>query len=117
MKVKVIRSSGHPIELEDIEAYKQEWRELYDKAQDRYTVGRAATGDRAVDTLGLSKLLDRCERILQAKYNRIAEWDFLDTPEKLLEKMEQHGNLMITRRADNQELLYVILDEDLIQNA
>jgi len=115
MKVKVMRSSGHPIDEADIEAYKQEWRELYDRVQDKCALGKDATGSSSVDMFRMQKLLARVEQSLMAKYNRVAEWDFIDTPEKALELMEQYGNIMLTRRADSGDLLYVILDEDMIQ--
>lgn len=113
-KVKVIRSSGHPIELEDIAAYKEDWKQLFDKIQDRCTIGKTATKDKAYNMFRMQKLLARCESILQERYNRIAEWDFIATPEQAEKLIEKHGNIMLTRRADSGDLLYVILDEDMV---
>jgi hypothetical protein len=114
-KVKVMRASGHPLLLEDIEAYKEDFRQLFDKVQDKCTLGLNANDDPSVAMLRMQKLLARCESILMKKYNRVGEWDFIATPEKAVELMEEHGNIMLSRRRDSGELLYVILDEDMIQ--
>lgn len=115
MKIKVMRASGHPIELEKIEEYKQAWRELYDRIQDKCTLGKSANNDKAINMIRMQKLLARCEQSLMKQYNRVGEWEFLSTPEALSEKIDQFGNLMLTKRADSGDLLYVILDEDLVQ--
>lgn len=115
MKVKVIRSSGHPIDTADIEAYKQDWKELFDKVQDKCKVGIDGTGSASVDMFRMQKLLARTEQILMKRYNRVAEWDFISTPEQAKQVMEQYGNIMLTKRADSGDLLYVILDEDFVQ--
>jgi len=115
MKVKVMRASGHPIELEDIEAYKEAWKLLFDKVQRKCSLGENANGDQAQNMFRMQKLLARCEQILMKQYNRVGEWDFITTPEQAVEIMEKHGNIMLTRRQDSGEPLYVILDEDMIQ--
>lgn len=115
MKVKVIRSSGHPIDTAEIEAYKQDWKELFDKVQEKCKVGTNGIGSASVDMLRMQKLLARTEQILMNRYNRVAEWDFIETPEQAKELTDKYGNIMITRRADSGELLYVILDEDFVQ--
>lgn len=116
MKVKVMRASGHPIKLSEIEAYKQDWRELYDRVQRKCQVGEDAAGFKSVDILRMQKLLARVEQSLMKKYNRVEEWDLLDSPKAMSDKIDEFGNIMLTKRADSDELLYVILDEDMIQN-
>jgi len=115
MKVKVMRASGHPIDTKDIEAYKQDWRELFDKVEKKCEKGKNAQGQPAKDMFRMQKLLARCEQILMKRYNRVGEWDLLTTPEQMSEKIDKFGNLMITKRRDSGDLLYVILDEDMIQ--
>ena len=114
-KVKVMRASGHPLDLEDIEAYKQDWRDLFDKVQDKCAIGENANGDQNQQMFRMQKLLARCERILLNRYNRVGEWEFISSPEQATALMEEHGNIMLTRRRDSGELLYVILDEDMVQ--
>ncbi len=108
-KIKTMRISGHPIELEDIKAYNEEWKTLFDKAMDKCKV----KDSEVPDMLRLQKLLAKLEGVLGRKYDRVTEWDFLKTKKAWEVRMEEFGNIMVTKAADTGEMIYVIMDEDM----
>lgn len=102
MKIKVFRKTGLPVRLEDLNSFKEEWKLIFDKAQDKCLP----------DMLRLQKLLARLENGLQKKYPTICEWDFLKTQEDWDKVIDEYGNIMVTRSLDSGEMLYCILDEE-----
>ena len=100
MKVKVCRQSGYPIENEDSERYKTEFKEGYDKLYDTY--GR--------DMEKLQPELEKFEIELGSRYSTIEEWDFISSLDDFKSRIEKYGNIMISTHRDTGELIYVILD-------
>jgi hypothetical protein len=102
MKIKAFRYSGHPVKVEELELFKKEWKEIFDRAHKK--CGK--------DMLRMQKLLSRVESILGNKYKTIEEWDILETVEQWKEKMDLYGNIMVTSHRDTGEILYCIRDEE-----
>lgn len=94
--------TGLPVELSDLDNYKNEFRRLYDVAS------RIAKSD----MLRLNRRLVTIERVLQTKYPTVTEVDFPVTVEEWKGLQEKYGNILVSSRNDNGDLLFVISDQE-----
>jgi hypothetical protein len=102
MKIKVCRMSGLPVELEDMNIYKDEFRRLYDKAE------RLCKQD----MLRLNLKIVKIEKALQAKYPTVQDVDFPTTQESWKELQTKYGNILVSQHRHTGELLFVISDQE-----
>lgn len=108
-KVKVQRASGYPVNLEDIEKYQQEYREIYDKVCKKLGID-----DKTMPT---EEQAERCERLITRatkmmarKYPNIREWDFIASKKEWKEKIKTHGPIALALDLEGKDLVYVIMD-------
>lgn len=103
--MKLIRHSGLPVKLENLEAYKKEWTEEFDKAKEKH----------GNDMLSLQKDLADLENKLLDKYNVIENIDFVKSIKATKQLIDLYQcPIMIARGLDNpNELIYVLMDRDL----
>lgn len=109
MKIKAIRKSGYPVNLEEKDAMINEWRETFDRAFQKCKV---KDSDKIPDQLRLQKLLGRLERVIGNKYSTVVDWDLIKSDEEWKNKVTEYGNIMVTTHTGTGELLYVIMDEE-----
>lgn len=108
-KLRIARMSGEPLAPEHIELYKREYTAVYDKVQGRFnktdtSVWNEEEADRA------NKLLQRCERIIRARYPTVGVTRWL-TYSQLKRKMRYYGcPIQITEEMHSGNLAYVIVD-------
>lgn len=101
MKIKICRQTGLPVDLSDLETFKEEFRRLFDIAK------RICKND----MLRLNMKLGKIERLLGRKYPTVSEVDFCDTPEKMSELISKYGNIKAGIHAESNDLVYVIDDQ------
>lgn len=102
MKVPIIRSTGLPVELSDRDAYRNEFRRLYDIAE------RVCKKD----YLRLQKRLATFDKILNKIYPTIVEIDFCDTPDSWKQLMNKYGNILVSSNRNTGDLVFVIDDRE-----
>lgn len=102
MKVPIIRSTGMPVELSDLEAYRNEFRRLFDIAS------RIAK----YDMLRLNRRLSTIEKVLTKKFPTVAEVDFCTTPEAWKQLMDKYGNILVSANRDTGDVVFVIDDRE-----
>ena len=109
-KIKVVRASGLPIDEENLKAYKNEWRDLVDKATLKCRVKNEYKKS-VIEPIRMNKLLDRLEKILAKKYELIGEWEATTSQKKWRERVEKYGNITIAAARDSKEVIYIIMDD------
>lgn len=105
MKIKICRMSGLPVELEDLDNFKNEFRRLFDKAS---SIAKT-------DMLRLQRRMSTIERILQTKYPTLTEVDFPSTAEAWKDLQAKYGNILVSQMRDSGDLFFVISDQEEIQ--
>ncbi|MBV6514163.1 MAG: hypothetical protein FMNOHCHN_03753 [Ignavibacteriaceae bacterium] len=101
-KLKVMRLSGRPVDIDELEAYKEKWRITYDKVIERCKL----------DMLRVHKLLLRVERIMQKQYKLVQDWDLPTTEDTWSELVNKYGAIMVVKNAETGELVLVINDQE-----
>lgn len=103
-----MRKSGLPIEHADVEKYIQDWRDLFDKCQEK--VNKSKGTDRYSPDR-LPRLLERVERILGKRYETIRLINLPKSNKAWLKLWNQYGNVLIAKRADSNKIILAIKDE------
>lgn len=102
MKVSIFRFSGLPVEMSDRDAYRDEFRRLYDKAEK--IAGK--------DMLRLNKRLVTVEKALCKKYPTVVEVEFCETPEAWKQLMNKYGNILVSTNKNTGDLVFAIDDRE-----
>lgn len=111
MTVQICRASGRPVNWDNVAAYEQEFRMLYDKALAHVGVNEKSIINEDVGTR-LNKLLNRLQRILLVKYPTTEERGLPTTDAEWLDLVKQHGPVAVCSRTDKQGIALVIMDAD-----
>lgn len=106
-KVQMFRMSGAPVDPEDFESFREEWKNAAIKIEERCKLGKDGQ-----DILRANKLYARVERILTKKYPTVIEVDFIKTKKDWNKMMDMYGNIVVTRHRHTNEMLYMIWDEE-----
>lgn len=103
--MKLMRASGLPVELENLNAYQTEWTAEFDRLKDKHKT----------DMLSLQSDLAALENELLAKYKCIIDIDFIKSQKGLKKLMDtyQCPIMVAVSAADAKELVYVLMDRDL----
>lgn len=101
-KVKMFRTSGLPVDTDKLQAYKDEWKAEFDKAEKKH----------GKDMLSLQKDLAEVETHLNEKYESVIEVDYLKNKKDWNDMLDKYGNIIVSRHRDSGELLYIIFDEE-----
>jgi len=99
-KIQLLRASGTPVRIEDNEAYRQAYRDMFDKCAER--AGSNMTK--------MQRFLKFCDRQLIKKYNPDVFIDMPQTHEELCELYDTYGPLQLMMLANKPECVYVIMD-------
>jgi hypothetical protein len=102
-KVKVMRYSGLPVDLQNMKAYQEEWEREFDRLKDLHTP----------DMLSLQSALATLENELKVKWKLIEEWPYLNNIAAIKKKIEEYQcPIMVAKSADNpEEIVYVLVDQ------
>lgn len=100
MSVKLIRQSGLPVELENLEKFKEEFRRLFDIAE---RVCRK-------DNLRMQKKLARIEKVLQDKYPTVIDIELPNSDESWGALQEKFGNILVSRHKHTNEMILIVSD-------
>jgi hypothetical protein len=107
--VKVCRASGMPVDIKNIDRYKEDYGKIYDKLMLKYKLT-----DTTIITPELSQKLDkillRVQRILSARYPNIGYWKQIQNKLQWRIKVKQHGPIAVARDMESGDIVYVILD-------
>jgi predicted ATP-binding protein involved in virulence len=110
-KVKVVRASGMPVQLDNMANFSKEFREAYDKV----VLKVLGAMDKAPDdeqARRMSKMLQRIESSLHKKYPVEETWDIVTEKSEWEDLVASFGPIMMSRDADGS-LTYVIYDLEL----
>lgn len=102
--IVVMRYSGTPVSLANLELWKAEWTLGFD-------IAKAKHGN---EMLGLQKDLAELEEQLKLKYPVVEQWPILSNKKVLLAKIDEVGApIMAARSSDGKnELVYIIMDQE-----
>ena len=110
-KVKVVRASGMPVQLDNMANFSNEFRSAYDKV----VLKVLGAMDKAPDdeqAQRMAKLLQRIENSLKAKYPAEESWDIVTEKEHWEQLVADFGPIMMSRDGSGS-LTYVIYDLEL----
>jgi hypothetical protein len=102
MKVKIIRQSGLPVDLTDLEKFKAEFRTAFDEAEQR--IGK--------NMLLLQTEIQKIERSLQDKYPTVVEIELPTNSKKWKSAMTEYGNILVSSHRETGEIILVISDQE-----
>jgi len=100
MKVKVVRQSGHPVNLEDAKKFKEDFQSEYDKIQAEVGADMKAFHDELI----------KLDEKMANKYDTIVEWDLPKSGKKFKEIISKYGSVLVSTHKDTEELMLVIMD-------
>ena len=103
----MFRMSGAPVDVEDFEKFREEWRNAAIKIEEKCKIGKDGQ-----DLLRANKLYARVEKILTKKYPTVIEVDFVNTKKGWQNMLDTYGNIIVTKHRHTGELLYMIWDEE-----
>ena len=125
-KIKVCRSSGMPVNYENIERFEQDYKQAFDKIvskifKEKKIVEPDSEKEAAValsrlnqdDHVRMERLLNRVERSLKQKYPNVEYWDLLKSKKAMKEAVQQHGPIMLAIDGETNDLAYVIFDTEI----
>lgn len=106
--IEIMRQSGLPLDPADVEKYIADWRELFDKCQEKVNASKD-TDRYSPDRL--PRLLNRVEQILMKRYKNIDVIEFPKSNKAWLKLWNQYGNIMVAKRADSDVVILAIKDQ------
>lgn len=110
--IKIARMSGMAVDPANLEAFKADYRALYDKVCARFEIDQDKP--KALDEKTAKRIewiLDRCKARLEKKYPRIETVAFAASKEEALLLVKKYGPLLLARSMENpEELVYVVAD-------
>jgi hypothetical protein len=102
-KIILMRQSGYPVDMADMEAYNNDWRVFFDKA-----------GERAgLDMMKKQRFLAYGERQLLKKHNKTVEIPLPKTIQEVqdLIALYQDTPIMFARLADKDGVVALLMDK------
>jgi hypothetical protein len=98
-KIKVVRQSGAPVDMKDLDKYRKEWKDGFDAiyAKDK-------------DMSRVQEETAAFQEKMNKKYDTIIEWDMLKTEEEWKNTVAEYGSILVSTHKDTGELMYVIMD-------
>jgi hypothetical protein len=100
MRVKMVRQSGAPVELDKLEKFDKEFKEAYDKIVDKH----------GNDMEKVHQELEGLDAILANKYDPIFEITLPTSGKKWKEMIDTYGQIMVTTNLENGQPILVVLD-------
>jgi hypothetical protein len=101
MKIKIVRQSGRPIELEDLNSFLAEYKEAHDRCEEE--AGR--------DMGKFQELFLPEEKKLAIKYGSERTVNFPSSKKSIEKFIEKYGNYTIIKDHRKDDLVLVIMDE------
>ena len=98
--IRVLRQSGLPIELEDLNSYKKKWEDGFD----------AIKNECGEDRKQMQERLQNLEDELKAEYGQDTRWKLVTTQKQMKEIVKEYG-MIAAAMTHHDELVYLILDE------
>lgn len=106
MKVKMCRQSGLPVLNENVEEYKNEWREKYDEVLNSY--------NKVTEMETIQSELQRVQSELEQKYKSIIEVELPKNSKQWKAFQKQYGySVLVTTDRDHKETRLILLDQGL----
>jgi hypothetical protein len=112
LQVPIVRRTGLPVELNDMNMYKEEFRRLFDRAENILKREAAKKGNKTPDMLSMQARIAKIERALTKKYPTIQEVPLPITVQEWISLQAKYGNILVTRKLDSEEVVLVIEDQD-----
>lgn len=108
MKIQICRASGLPVKFEDIQAYNEAHRQLYDKVAN-HVLGenRLMTQEEANR---MNKLLTRLVERTLPKFKTVDTIDVSGTKKSWLDLVAQHGPIALAKNSETNQLAAIIMD-------
>lgn len=114
-KIKVVRASGQPVLLENLEKWRNDYRAAYDKILRK--AGMDPENPKKIlereEAEKMQALLERYERTLYRKYPKEEFWQPITEEKEWLETVSKYGPIMLGRDSSTNRLVYVIYDLNL----
>lgn len=99
-KIKMVRQSGNPVDLDQLKKFEAEFKSGYDDIMDEY----------GNDMKNVHDALQAFDEVLSAKYDTIMEIDAIESAAAQKTLVNKYGPIMITTNTETGELVYVVLD-------
>lgn len=99
-KIKTVRASGMPVELDKLKEFQDEWKNGFD-----------AIYDKKKDMTNIQKEVDEFQQRMNEKYDTIVEWDMLKTDDDWKNAIAEYGSILVSTHIETGELMYVIMDQ------
>lgn len=100
MKIKIIRESGRPVKLDQLEKFEIEYKSRYD----------VLAADHGKNMLALEKSLEDLDKELAPKYDTIEEIEYPKSARQFRQLIADYGNIMTALHAETEELVFIIID-------
>lgn len=110
--VPIVRRTGFPVELKDLDNFKNDYRRLYDRAETILKREAAKVGNKVPDMLKLQTRLAKIEKVLSKKYPTIQDVVLPASAAEWIELQQKYGNILVTRKLESEEVVLVIEDQD-----
>lgn len=115
MQVNIIRRTGMPVELDDMNNYMNEFRALFDKAEKILKREAEKIGNKQPDMLKMQGRIAKIQNALTKKYPTIQQVDLPASPQSWLDLQAKYGNILVSRMMDKDEVVLVIEDQETFQ--
>lgn len=115
MQVNIIRRTGMPVQLSDMENYMTEFRALFDKAEKILKREAEKIGNKQPDMLKMQGRIAKIQNALVKKYPTVQEVALPATAEEWLALQTTYGNILVSRMMDKDEVVLVIEDQETFQ--
>lgn len=110
MQVSIIRRTGFPVELNDVKLYKDEFRVLFDRAENILKREALKLGNRIPDQLKMQARIAKIQNALTKKYPTVQEVVLPADAESWISLQNKFGNILVTKHRDKDEVILVIED-------
>jgi hypothetical protein len=110
--VPIVRRTGFPVELSDLNNFKEDYRRLFDRTEAILKREAAKIGNKVPDMLKLQMRLAKIERALSKKYPTVQEVTLPATSSEWLALQQKYGNILVTRKLDSEEVVLIIEDQE-----
>lgn len=109
MKIQICRESGYPVDMADINAFKEAYGLLYDKVHAHVKPGKTGFMTEE-EALRMNKLLERLRRKLLAQYPVIKTIEITGSPKSWVLLTRQYGPVALAESQVKGKLAAIILD-------
>jgi hypothetical protein len=108
-KIKVCRASGLPVQFDNIDKFKAESLEAYNKIVKKLGVDESQLMDQATSER-FSRLMRRIEASLAKRHGNMELWEPITSQKAMMAAVKQFGPIMIAQDGSTGNLAYVIFD-------